>query len=251
MARHSHWAQIKLKKGAEDVKRGKVFTRHARLIEMCARQGGGDPDTNPTLRSAIDNARADNVPRDNIDRAIKKGTGESKDAAMYEEVLYEGFGPGGAAILVEVFTDNRNRANQAVRAAFVAYGGTMASSGAAHFMFERKGEIVLKSRDTSSEARDLDELEIIDSGAQDVERTEEDFIVYTAPNNFAEIRKKLQQKGFILNSSRLTYVPTTIVTVADAVDAQKLLDLVDALDNEEEVTNVSANFEILNNLGTC
>lgn len=241
MARHSHWHQIRLKKGAEDVKRGKIFTRHARLIEMAARQGGGDVSTNPNLRSVIDNARADNVPRDNIDRAIKKGTGESKDAAIFEEIVYEGFAPGGVAIMVEVLTDNRNRANQAVRAALVEYEGNLASSGAASFMFERKGELKVKPRGSDSDA---DELDIIDAGADDLRFDGEEFTVFTPPHDCAEVRKKLIEKGFTVGAPRLTFIPTTTVDIANVDTAKMLMELMDALDAEEEVTNVVANFEL-------
>lgn len=239
MARHSHWHQIRLKKGAEDVKRGKIFTRHARLIEMTARQGGGDVDTNPSLRSAIENARADNVPRDNIDRAIKKGTGQSKDAAVFEEIVYEGFAPGGVAVMVEVLTDNRNRSVQAVRSAITEHGGSLASSGAASFMFERKGELRVTARGAD---RDADELDIIDSGAHDLLEGDGEFTVYTAPNECAEVRKKLVEKGFTVGSPRLTFVPTTTVDITDVDTAKKLLALMDLVEAEEEVTNVVANF---------
>lgn len=242
MARHSHWHQIRLKKGATDVKRGKIFTRHARLIEMAARQSGGDVSTNPNLRSVIENARADNVPRDNIERAIKKGTGESKDAAIFEEIVYEGFIPGGAAIMVEVLTDNRNRAVQAVRAALLEYDGTLASSGAASFMFERKGELHVKPRGADSDA---DELDIIDAGADDLRFDGEEFTVFTPPHDAAEVRKKLLEKGFAVGAPRLTFIPTTTVDITDVDTAKKLLELMDAVEAEEEVTNVIANFELV------
>ncbi len=242
MARHSHWAQIKLKKGATDVKRGKIFTRHARLVEMTARQGGGDAETNPGLRSAIDNARADNVPRENIDRAIKKGTGQSKDAAIFEEIIYEGFATSGVAVLIEVLTDNRNRSVQAVRAAITEHGGSLASSGAASFMFERKGELHVNPRGEGQDSHDADELDIIDSGAHDLVEGEEDFTVFTAPNECAEVRKKLIEKKFTVGAPRLTFTPTTTVEITDIDTAKKLLLIMDLIDAEEEVTNVVANF---------
>ncbi len=244
MARHSHWAQIKLKKGAEDVKRGKIFTRHARLIEMTARQGGGDPVTNPSLRSAIDNARADNVPRENVDRAIKKGTGQSKDAAVFEEIVYEGFAPGGVAVMIEVLTDNRNRSVQAVRAAITEHGGSLASSGAASFMFERKGELRVTPR---SSDRDADELDIIDAGADDLVYSENEegvgeFTVYTVPNECAVVRNKLLGKNFNVGAPRLTFTPTTTVDITDVDTAKKLFSVMELIDAEEEVTNCVANF---------
>lgn len=249
MARHSHWHQIRLKKGAEDVKRGKIFTRHARLIEMVARQAGGDPDTNPSLRSAIDNARADNVPRDNIERAIKKGTGQSKDAAIFEEIVYEGFAPGGVAVMIEVLTDNRNRAVQAVRAAITEHGGSLASSGAASFMFERKGELRVKARGEGDDSRDNDELDIIDSGAHDLLEGDGEFTVYTEPSECAEVRKKLLEKGFTVGAPRLTFTPTTTVDITDVETAKKLIAIMDLIDAEEEVTNTVANF-VLSDLVT-
>ena len=240
MARHSHWHQIRLKKGAADQKRGKVFSKHARLIEVGARRGGGDPRMNPSLASLIENARADNMPRENIDRAIKKGTGESKDAAQFEEVLYEGFGPGGTAFLVETLTDNKNRTNQTVRGVLQTAGGSIGSAGATSFLFDRKGEIVVNAKST----RDEDELAIIDAGAEDLEEIENAYVVYTAASALAQVRDELKQKGFTVTSSKLTFLPKVAITVDDAALAEKLFDLVDGLESEEDVTNVSYNFEV-------
>ncbi len=240
MARHSHWHQIRLKKGAADVKRGKIFTRHGRLIEMAARRSGGDPGMNPGLATMIENARADNMPRENIDRAIKKGTGEGKDAVQYEEVVYEGFGPGGVALMIETLTDNKNRTFQAVRTIITKTGGTMGSAGATSFLFERKGEIHVKAKG----ARDDDELEIIDAGAQDLIENDVEsgggYTVYTHPNELAVVRTRLLEKGFTLESQKLSYIPLNPIELSDEATGEKMMTLLDALDEDEDVTNVAA-----------
>lgn len=240
MARHSHWHQIRLKKGVADQKRGKVFTRHARLIEVAARKAGGDPNTNAGLRLAMDNARADNMPRENIDRAVKKGTGELKGATELHELTYEGFGPGGTALLIETLTDNKNRTNQRVRGIVEEHGGHLGSIGSTSFMFERKGMIVVTGRGD----RDTDELEIIDAGAEDLQESDGKFIIYTVANELGEVRKKLEAKGFKVESSELTNVPKNLVEVADKKDIEHLFALLDALDEEDDVSNVSGNFDI-------
>lgn len=237
MARHSHWHQIRLKKGAADVKRGKIFTRHGRLIEMAARKAGGDPNMNPSLATAIENARAENMPRENIDRAIKKGIGALKDAAQYEEVVYEAFGPGGVALMIETLTDNKNRTFQSVRTTINKAGGTMGSAGATSFMFERKGELSVKTKGN----KDDDELEIIDAGAQDLNEVEGGYIVYTHPNELAQVRGKLLEKGFTIDEQKLTYVAMNPVEIDEAA-MQKMMVILDALDADEDVINVAAAF---------
>ncbi len=241
MARHSHWAQIKLKKGAADVKRGKIFTKHARLIELAARQGGGDENMNPSLRLAIENARADNMPRENIDRAVKKGSGELKEGEQLHEVTYEGFAPGGVALLIETLTDNKNRTNQTVRMILIKHGGTLGAMGSTSFLFERKGVLTVKKKGD----HDSDELEMIDAGAQDIEEGPEgNFFVYTAANQLAEVKKKLEAKGFVVESAKLSSIPKNFVEVNDEATAKKVIDLLELLDDEDDVSNVAANFSI-------
>lgn len=239
MARHSHWAQIKLKKGATDVKRGKIFTKHARLIELAARQSGSDPNMNPSLRLAMENARADNLPRENIERAIKKGTGELKEGEQLQEVLYEGYAPGGVALLIEVLTDNKNRTNQMVRTILQKHGGSLGAMGSTNFLFERKGVLTVKAKGD----HDNDELEIIDAGAEDIdEGLEAGFSIYTAANRLAEVKKNLETKGFLVESVQLQYVPKNLVEVSDQTAAKKILDLIEALEKEDDVNNIAANF---------
>lgn len=240
MARHSHWAQIKLKKGATDVKRGKIFTKHARLIELAARQSGSDPNMNPSLRLAMENARADNLPRENIERAIKKGTGELKEGEQLQEIMYEGYAPGGVALLIEVLTDNKNRTNQMVRTILQKHGGSLGIMGSTSFLFERKGVLRIKAKGD----RDNDELEIIDAGAEDIEEgLETGFSIYTAANRLAEVKKNLETKGFSVESAQLQYVPKNLVKVNDSEICKKLLDLMETLENEDDVNTVAANFD--------
>lgn len=241
MARHSHWAQIKLKKGAEDKKRGKIFTKHARLIEVAARSGGGgDPNTNASLRLAIENARLDNLPKENIERAIKKGTGELKEGEQMQEVSYEGFGPGGAAFIIDALTDNKNRTNQTVRNILQKFGGHLGSAGSTSFLFETKGMIRVKSRGE----REKDELEMIDAGAEEIEIEETEFIVYTAASELGKAKKNLEWKGFTVASAELTKVPKNLVEISDAGIAHKILALIEALEEEDDILNIAANFDI-------
>lgn len=243
MARHSHWASIRIKKGALDKKRGKIFTKHARLIEMAARKGG-NPEMNPSLRLAIENARYENMPRENIERAIKKGTGELKEGAELHEATYEGFAPGGVALLIDVLTDNKNRANQAVRMAVQKNGGTLGSMGSTSFLFEAKGVIRVQAKGE----RDSDELELIDAGAEDIEEISDggigEFIVYTGAAQLGEVKKRLEEKGFKILSAEFQKVPKNLVEVSDPGVAQKIIALLEALDEEEDVTNVAMNGDL-------
>lgn len=241
MARHSHWAQIKLKKGAEDKKRGKIFTKHARLIEVAARSGGGDPNTNASLRLAIENARLDNLPKENIERAIKKGAGELKEGEQMQEVSYEGFGPGGVALIIDALTDNKNRTNQIVRNILQKFGGHLGSAGSTGFLFETKGMMRVQGRGE----REQDELEMIDAGAEEIEIETTDFVIYTAAAELGKIKKNLQEKGFVVESAELTKLPKNLVEISDAVTAKKILGLIEALEEEDDVLNVAANFDII------
>lgn len=243
MARHSHWAQIKLKKGALDKKRGKIFSKHARFIEIATRTGGGDINMNASLRLAVDNARADNMPKENIERAIKKGTGELAEGEQMQEVTYEGYGPGGIALVIDILTDNKNRTNQAVRMILQEYGGHLGGAGATSFLFDVKGELCVKPKD----GRENDELEIIDAGAEDIEASieeAEEFIVYTAAGVLWEVKKNLEAKGFSVISAQLTKIPKNLVTISDTAVIKKIMDLMEALEEEDDVVSVAANFDI-------
>ena len=233
MARHSHWAQIKLKKGATDKKRGKVFTRHARLITIAA-QSGGDPETNPSLRATIENAKAENVPNDNIERAIKKGTGEDKDSTQFHEVVYEGFAPGGIAIVVEALTDNKNRTAQFVRTNLEKYGGNLGAQGATAHFFKKCGVISMPKSDNA-------ELAAIDAGADETEIEENDLIVYTRPSTLNGVRTKLQDGGFEIKHSEISYIPETEVLIEDEDNAQSITKMIDALEESDDVSAVWTN----------
>ena len=237
MSGHSKWHSIKHKKGAADAKRGKIFTRHAALISIAARSGG-DPEMNPSLRLAIDNAKKDNVPSANIDKAIKRGTGEDKDAAQIEEVTYEGYGPGGTAVIVECLTDNKNRSYTNIRTIFNKQGGNLGNSGSVAWMFDRKGVITLAN--SSDEA----ELTAIDAGAEDIECEEGTMQVYTSPSDLTTVTDKLKAAGFEAQQAEVQLIPNQTVKIEDGQTAQKILNFMEALDDDQDVSNVSSNFDI-------
>lgn len=239
MSGHSKWSKIKRAKGATDAKRGKIFTRHAKLIQVAAR-GGGDPSMNPMLRAAIDAARADNTPFDNIERAIKKGTGESKAGAQIEEVMYEGFGPGGVAIYIESLTDNRNRTITNLKIIMGKKGGTMGAAGSVGYLFSKKGMINIPLSDISAE--DV-ELAAIDAGADDVSADDEMVEVQTAPTELMKIRDSLEKAGIKSKSAQLVYVPQTEVKITDEKVANQIIELIDALEEDDDVTCVYSNFD--------
>lgn len=223
-----------------DAKRGKIFTRHAKLIEVAARSGG-DADMNPILRAAIDNARADNLPMENIERAIKKGTGEAKQGAQIEEVMYEGFGPGGTAVYMEALTDNRNRTISNLKTVMNKKGGTMGAAGSVGYLFSKKGLIIVGSDEKSA---DEIELTAIDAGADDIKETDEGVEIYTAPQDLMKTKDQLKEAGFEIKSASLVYIPQTEVDINDAETAGKLLDLIDSLEEDDDITSVYSNANI-------
>jgi len=244
MAKHSKWNNIKHQKQAEDSKKGKVFTKHAKLIAIVARNGA-DPDINPPLRMAIDNAKAESVPNDNIERAIKKGSGESKDSVLFEELVYEGFGPGGVAMLIEVLTDKKNRALGNIRTTMGKRGGRMAESGAVAWMFKKIGEIILA---VQPEQVEWIELKAIDLGADDVRADESEGQVYlkitSSPENFGKIRRALSEKGVHIESSRLTYEASSKVSLNEnSQEMQDLERLINLIEEEDDVSEVFTNLE--------
>lgn len=240
MSGHSKWSTIRHKKAAADAKRGKAFTKLIKEITVAARMGGGDADANPRLRSAILAAKTENMPKDNIDRAIKKGTGEL-EGVSYEEVNYEGYGPGGVAILVEVMTDNRNRAASDVRHIFSKNGGNLGEAGCVAWMFSKKGTIVFNKDQFSEEEL----LEIaLEAGAEDVEDQEDQFQVTTAWEDFESVKSAFDDKEMQYEMAEVTMVPQTTVPIEDAKVAQQLLKLMDALDDCDDVQNAYANFDI-------
>lgn len=241
MSGHSKWHSIKHKKGAADAKRGKIFTMHSKLITIAAKEGGGDPDMNSALRTAIDNAKAANMPNANIDKAIKRGTGELKDAAVFEEVMYEGYGPAGIAVYVQTLTDNKNRTVANVKSIFTKTGGNMGTSGSVAYLFQKKGRIVVKA--DPSKFDDV-ELAAIDAGAEDIERGENSVDVYTSPTELHNVKKGLEDAGFEIESSELTYEPENTVEIADEDKARKVLKFMEALEEDDDVSNVYSNFDI-------
>ncbi|MBY0528138.1 MAG: YebC/PmpR family DNA-binding transcriptional regulator [Gemmataceae bacterium] len=239
MSGHSHWATIKHKKGAIDAKRGKLFSKLSRAIIIAARHGGGDPDTNLKLRYAIDKAREVSMPKDNIDRAVKRGTGET-EGITFEELTYEGYGPGGVAVLVEVLTDNRNRTNGEIRKIFERSGGKMGSAGNVAFLFERKGTFSVEAS-----AIDEDSLMglVLDAGADDLKQNGTFFEITTDPTAFNAVQEALKTKNLTPAVAELSQIPKVPVDV-DAETGRKVVRLMEALDDHDDVQNVYSNANI-------
>lgn len=233
MAGHSKWAQIKRKKAVADAKRGKLFTKLIREITIAARQGGGNPEGNPRLRLAIDQARAANMPMENIERAIKKATGEL-EGSKYEEIIYEGYGPGGIAILIEAVTDNKNRTVSELRHLFSRHGGRLAETGSVNWKFQRKGIITI----TKDQINEDDLIMLaIDLGADDVVTETDYYEIQTSVENFDKVRKALSEKGLQIESASLQYVPQNLMKV-DAKENETALKLLEVLEDHDDVQNV-------------
>lgn len=241
MSGHSKWSTIKRAKGVADAKRGQMFTRHAKNIELASREGGGDPTMNATLATAIENARADNFPKENIERAIKKGIG-ALEGQKIEEKIYEGYAPGGVALLIRALTDNPTRTIANVRHLLAKNGGKIAESGSVIFQFEKRGIITLTE---NSEAA---ELAAIESGAADLEPAGEFLIVKTEPTKLMAVRRNLAERNLKIESAELNFEPTSEVKIEDAETARKILKLIEALEEDEDVDSVAANFDIDENL---
>jgi YebC/PmpR family DNA-binding regulatory protein len=239
MSGHSKWATIKHQKGAKDKARGKLFAKLLRQVEVAAREGGGDLDANPTLRTMYQKARDASIPIDTIDRAIKRGTGEL-EGVTYESIMYEGYAPGGVAMLIDVLTDNRNRSGSEVRSIFTRNGGSMAEPGAVAWQFDRKG-IVMVPR--SVEEDDL-MLVALEAGADDIVDEGDTWRVTSPPSDLHGVRDALDGAGIAYDSADLTMLPQATVPLADAETAKKVLRLMDALDDHDDVQNVYANFDI-------
>ena len=239
MSGHSKWASIKHKKGATDAKRGKLFTKLARAITVAAREGGVNPEGNATLATAIQKAKDQSMPKDNIQRAIDRGTGEGSDGAAIERILYEGYGPGGAAVLVEALSDNRNRTGSEIRHAFDRHGGSLGEPNSVAWQFEKRGVILV-----DGERYDEDDLIIaIDAGAEDVVADGDTLKVLTAPTDLNGVRGALEEAGIGIESADIVMDPKNTVEV-DESDASRLLKLMDALDEHDDVDAVHANFDI-------
>jgi YebC/PmpR family DNA-binding regulatory protein len=239
MSGHSKWSSIKHKKGAADAKRGKLFTKLARAITVAARDGGGDPDGNPALGTAVQKARDASMPKDNIQRAIDRGTGAGADSAAIERIVYEGYGPAGVAVLVEALTDNRNRAGAEIRFAFSKHGGSLGEPGSVAWIFEKKGAIVV-----DGERYDEDDLIVaIDAGAEDVREDGDQLRVICEPGDLVAVREALEGAGVEVVSAGIAMEPKTTVELKGH-DAERLLKLLDALDEQDDVDEVFANFDI-------
>ena len=242
MSGHSKWSTIKHRKAAKDAKRSRVWTRLIREISVAAREGGGDPEGNSRLRAAITTARANNLPTDTIEKAIKRGTGDL-DAVTYEEITYEGYGPGGVAILVETQTDNRNRTAAEVRHVFNKYGGKLGSAGCVAYLFNRKGLIVVGGDDEGCDVERAMEL-AIEHGAEDVEEAEGRVMVTTAMENLQAMAAALQAAGLPVSRAERIMAAETEIRIADEKDAAGIVRLVGMLDELDDVSSVSANFDI-------
>lgn len=239
MSGHSKWSTIKRKKGKADAERGKVFTKLIREISVAAREGGGDPEANPRLRTAIASAKAANMPADNIKRAVQKGTGEL-EGVKYESTNYEGYGPGGVAVLVEVLTDNKNRTVAEVRHVFSRYNGSLGEVGCVGWMFDRKGYIVV-DRDKIGE----DELieKALDAGAEDVRTSDDTYEIYTEFTELENVRSALEESGIEMVSAEPTMIPQNTIKL-EGKHAEQMLKLYEAIEDLDDVSNVYANFDI-------
>ena len=242
MSGHSKWATTKHKKAVIDAKRGKMFAKLIKNVEVAARTGGGDPAGNPTLYDAIQKAKKSSVPNDNIDRAIKRGAGLSGESIDYQSIMYEGYGPAGVALLVECLTDNRNRAAMEVRTAVTRNGGTMADPGSVAYNFSRKGVIRVAKTDGLSEDDVLGA--VLDAGVEDVADRGDEFEVVTEPGDLVTARAALQAAGIDYESAEAEFVPGVSIELADVETARKVLRLVDALEDSDDVQNVYANFDL-------
>jgi YebC/PmpR family DNA-binding regulatory protein len=240
MAGHSKWKNIQRRKNAQDAKRGKIFMKLAKEIYVAAKMGVGDPSTNPSLRLVIEKAKAANMPNDNIERAINKAVG-NQEAANYDEITYEGYGPGGVAVMVKCLTDNKNRTASNVRVAFSKNGGNLGESGCVSYLFNRKGLLIIDRQNL-----DIDEdtmlLQAIEAGAEEMETSEEAFEIYTDPEQFEDVKNALEQQGFTFSTAEITMLPTTY-TKLEGDQAAKMIRLIDMLEDDDDVQEVYHNLD--------
>ena len=241
MSGHSKWSSIKHKKGAADAKRGKLFSKLARAIIVAAREGGPDPASNLALQNAVEKARSYSMPKDNIDRAIAKGSGADADANAFETIVYEGYGPEGVALIVEALTDNKNRTAADVRHLFAKHGGNLGATGAVAWQFERLGVVVV-----GGDGADEEELLLVaaDGGADDVQQDGSTFQVTSPPEELSAVRGAIEEAGIPVESAELQLVPKTTVAVDDETKARQVMRLIDALEDNDDVQDVYANFDI-------
>lgn len=240
MSGHSKWHNIKNKKGKADAKRGKIFTKMARKITVAVKEGGADPEYNPALKAAIDSAKAENMPNDNIDRAIKKAAGDG-ETDNFESVTYEGYGPSGIAVMVLCLTDNRNRTAPDVRHAFDKHGGNLGTDGSVAFMFDKKGQFGIElTEDVDS---DMLQMDAIEAGAEDIQADEDGILVFTEPEDYGAVRNALEEKGYNFAISEITYIPQTTTVLEDPEDRKNMQKLIDQLEENDDVQEVIHNWE--------
>lgn len=240
MAGHSKWANIKHRKGRQDAKRAKMFTKLARAIMVAAREGGSDPEYNASLKTAIEKAKAANMPNDNIERAVKKGAGEL-DGSSYEEITYEGYGPSGVAVMVQCLTDNKNRTAADVRHYFSKYGGNLGATGCVSFLFDKKGVLIIDKEDGIDEEELM--MQAIEAGAEDFS-TEEYFEITTAPEDFSQVRDSLKEAGYKFSTAEVSYIPQTTTKLTSEDDTKNMNKLIDALEDNDDVQEVYHNWDM-------
>lgn len=241
MAGHSKWANIKHRKGKQDAKRGKIFTKMARAITVAARAGGGEPEYNTELQNSIEKAKAENMPNDNIERAIKKGTGDL-DGVSYEEIRYEGYGPNGVAVMVQCLTDNKNRTAADVRCYFSKNGGNLGSDGCVSFMFDKKGVLII-DRDANMDEEEI-MMSVLEAGAEDFQAEEEYFEIITDISDFATVRNSLKEAGYKFSTAEVSFLPQNQTKLTDETDMKKMSKLIDSLEDSDDVQEVWHNWEM-------
>ncbi len=241
MAGHSKWSKVKRFKGAIDAKRGQIFSKLSKEISIAAKTGGGDPDGNARLRSAIQAARAQSMPNDNIERAIKRGTGEGVDAQHFEEIVYEGYGPGGVAVIVEAATDNKNRTAAEIRSIFSKNEGNLGTTGSVSYMFHKKGQITV-SRQAIEEDRILELA--LEAGAEELTTEEDEYVITTSHDQLYAVADALKRAGITTDGQKFTFIPDTTIPIADEAVARQIMRLCDALEEDDDVQNVYSNLDI-------
>jgi YebC/PmpR family DNA-binding regulatory protein len=241
MAGHSKWSKVKRFKGAIDAKRGKIFSKLSKEITIAAKRGGGDPSANPRLRSAIQAARTQSMPNDNIERAVKRGTGEGKDAQQFDEIVYEGYAPGGVAIIVETATDNKNRTGAEIRSIFTQHNGNLAATGSVSYMFHKKGQVTVPRSSVDEDQL----LEIaLEAGAEELTTDDDQYVIITSHDQLYAVAETLKNAGVTTDGQKFTFIPDTTVAVPDETAVRQVLRLCDALEDDDDVQNVYSNLEI-------
>ena len=245
MAGHSKWSKVKRFKGAIDTKRGQVFSKLSKEISIAAKSGGGDPDSNPRLRSAIQAARAQSMPNDNVERAIKRGTGEGSEAHHFDEIVYEGYAPGGVAVIVEAATDNKNRTAAEIRSIFTKNDGNLASSGSVSYMFHKKGQITVPRAGIDADRV----LELaLEAGAEELTTEEDEYVITTSHDQLYAVADALKKAGITTDGQKFTFIPDTTIPIADEAVARQIMRLCDALEEDDDVQNVYSNLDIPDDL---